>query len=96
MKQYQVSAAARTDLDEIWFYIAQDNVQAADKLIKAIISKFPKLATMPLLGRKRPELLSKLRSFPISRYVIFYIPMKNGIQVVRVLHGARDIPPLFE
>ncbi|MGH7989069.1 MAG: type II toxin-antitoxin system RelE/ParE family toxin [Limisphaerales bacterium] len=51
---------------------------------------------MPLLGREREELLPRLRSFPVSRYVIFYRPMENGIEVVRVLHGARDFPPLFE
>jgi len=83
-------------LDDIWSYIAQDNVQAADKVIKAIVSKFSKLTTMPLLGRRRSELTVELRSFPVSRYVIFYIPIKDGIQIVRVLHGARDLPPLFE
>ena len=96
MKQYRVSAAARTDLDDIWFYIAQDDVQAADKVIKVIISKFSRLAATPLLGRKRPELAAGLRSLPIFRYVIFYIPMEDGIQIVRILHGARDLPPLFE
>ena len=96
MKQYRVAGAARTDLDEIWFYIAQDNVGAADKFIHAIVSRFPKLAAMPQLGRRREELSSRLRSFPVGRYVIFYRPMENGIEIARVLHGARDFPPLFE
>jgi toxin ParE1/3/4 len=96
MKQFRVSPAARTDLDDIWFYIAQDNVEAADKLIDAIVARFPKLAAMPQLGRRREELSPRLRSFPVGRYVIFYRPLENGIEIARVLHGARDLPPLFE
>ena len=96
MNQYRVSDAARSDLDEIWFYIAQDDSDAADKFIRAIVSRFPKLAAMPQLGRQREELLPRLRSFPVGRYIIFYRPMKNRIEIVRVLHGARDLPPLFE
>jgi toxin ParE1/3/4 len=96
MKQFRISDVARSDLDEIWLYIAQDNLDAADKFIHAIVSRFPKLAAMPLIGRQREELSPRLRSFPVACYVIFYRPMKSGIEIVRVLHGARDFPPLFE
>ena len=96
MKQFRVSDVARSDLDEIWLYIAQDDLDAADKFIRAIISRFPKLAAMPLIGRQREELSPNLRSFPVSRYVIFYRPIEDGVEIVRVLHGARDFPPLFE
>ena len=95
MRQYRVSDAARSDMDEIWFYIAQDNVDAADKFIRVIVSRFPRLAAMPQLGRQREELSARLRSFPVGRYVIFYRPMEKGIEIARVLHGARDFPPLF-
>ena len=96
MNQYRVSDAARSDLDEIWFYIAQDNVDAADRFLRAIVSRFPKLAAMPQIGRAREELSPRLRSFPVGRYIIFYRPMENGVEIARVLHGARDFPPLFE
>ena len=96
MNPFRLSPAARSDLDEIWFYIAQDNPDAADKFIRAPVSRFPKLAAMPELGRRRKELASRLRSFPVGRYIIFYRPLENGIEIVRVLHGARDLPPLFE
>lgn len=96
MNHYRVSDAARADLDEIWFYIAQDNPDAADKLIRAIVSRFVALASMPLMGRLREELSANLRSFAVSGYVIFYRPMQKGAEIVRVLHGARDFPPLFE
>ena len=96
MNQYRVSDAARSDLDEIWFYIGRDNPDAADKLIRAIVSRFATLGSMPLMGRQREELSPGLRSFPVGRYVIFYRPMENGVEIVRVLDGARDFPPLFE
>jgi len=96
MNSFRLSPAARSDLDEIWFYIAQDNAEAADKFIRAIVSRFPKLTAMPELGRQREELAKHLRSFPVGRYVIFYRPMESGIEVARVLHGARDLPPLFQ
>jgi toxin ParE1/3/4 len=53
------------------------------------------LAGQPLLGRLRPELAPNLRSFPVDNHVIFYRPIDHGIEVARVLHGARDIDALF-
>ena len=95
MNQYRVAASARADLDDLWFYIAQDDPLAADKFIKHVVSRFTKLANWPQIGRRRSELAANLRSFSVGRYVIFYRPLGNGIEVVRVLHGARDLPPLF-
>jgi len=96
MNQYRVSAEARSDLDEIWLYIANDNPDAADKYIRAIVSRFPMLVSMPLIGRERPELSPRLRSFVVGHHVIFYRLFDGGIEIVRVLDGVRDLPPLFE
>lgn len=49
------------------------------------------LADHPQAGRERPELARGIRSFPVGRYIIFYQPTVSGIDVVRVLHGSRDI-----
>lgn len=51
---------------------------------------------MPKLGRERFDLAPELRGLPVGNYIIFYRPMKDGIQVIRVLHGARDLPSQFE
>jgi toxin ParE1/3/4 len=96
MNQYRVSDAARSDLEGIWLYIASDNPDAADKFIRALVSRFPMLASMPEMGRKREELSPRLRSLSVGNYVIFYRPMESGVEIARVLHGARDLPPLFE
>lgn len=79
------------DLADIWDYIADDSVQSADRLLDQIAAKLGLLAENPLLGRAREELMPRLRSFPMGHYVIFYMPQDDGIEVVRVLHGARDI-----
>lgn len=85
------TARAIIDLDEIWLYIAADNINAADGLIDAISETAFRLARQSLMGRARPELAENLRSFPAGRYILFYMPHAQGIELVRVLHGARDI-----
>jgi len=96
MSQYRISGAARADLDEIWFVIAQDDPLAADRFVHRLISRFPLLASTPYMGPARKELAPELRSFPVRKYIIFYRPIEGGVEIVRVLHGARDLPPLLE
>jgi len=90
------TARAEQDLEEIWFYIAVDNVGAADALLDEFDNSCRLLATQPKMGRAREELASGLRSFPVRRYVVFYRPLVDGIEVVRVLHGARDVTEIAE
>ena len=86
---------AEADLDEIWLYIAQDDPNAADRFLDLIEERCQLLAENPLMGRSRPELAPRLRSFPVRNYVIFYVPISNGIEIVRVASGFRDIDALF-
>lgn len=55
-----------------------------------------KLADFPQIGQNCEELAPGLPSFPVGHYLIFYLETSNGIEVVRVLHGARDIPAILE
>ena len=87
---------ALADLVEIWAYIAEDSIRQADAFAGRIDQQFRMLARQPNLGRERPELLEGLRSIPIGSYLIFYTPRPRGIEVVRVLHGARDLTLFFE
>jgi toxin ParE1/3/4 len=86
---------AQADIDEIWDFIADDSEERADSFIDTLDGKLQALAQNPKLGRHRDELAKGMRSFPVGRYVIFYLALADGIEVARVLHGARDLAPLF-
>ena len=85
------SPQAEIDIESIWQFIAEDNLRAADALIDRIEQALDMLAQNPFAGRARSELASKLRSFPVGNYIIFYVPESHGIGVVRVMNGRRDI-----
>ena len=87
---------AELDLLDIWDYIAADSPDRADDFLDRIESKLMTLAQNSGLGRKRPELLPDLRSFPIDNYVVFYQQIDGGIDVIRLLHGSRDIEETFK
>ncbi len=89
------SPEAENDLDEIWWYIAQDNPGNADKLIDEIEATCRKLARFTSMGRNRDELHPGLQSFPVSKYLIFYMSINGGIEIIRGLHGMMDIDALF-
>jgi len=91
-----VTPLARQDLSDIWDYLAENSVERADKLLALIHKKCLALAEFPEMGRARHELLVNLHSFAVRNYVIFYQPISDGIEVLRVLHGARDIPHVFD
>lgn len=91
-----ISAGAVEDLKDIWEYVSQHNESSASKLIKEIKNKFILLRDNPLVGREQNEYLVGLRSFVVKSYFIFYLPLDNGIDVLRVLHSSRDIENIFE
>lgn len=96
MPTVKVAAAAEEDLRKIWEYVAEHNPEAANKLIKEIAAKFAILRDHPHMGREQPRLLVNLRSFVVKNYFIFYQPFEDGIEILRVLHGSRDIESIFE
>jgi toxin ParE1/3/4 len=96
MAEVRKARIAEADLDEIWDYIAKDNPDAADGLIRDIETTCRRIARAPLLRRRRNELKVGIRTFAMGNCVIFYQPEEAGILVLRVLHGARDIEAAFE
>jgi toxin ParE1/3/4 len=61
------------------------------KQIARIGEIFEMLLENPLAGRERRELRAGLRSFPVGNFVIFYVPLPDGIEIIRVMHGRQDI-----
>lgn len=87
---------AKADLAEIWGYIAEDSEDRADAFIDVIDKKLSMLAENPCIGKARHELGEGIRSFPVGRYILFYRAISEGIDVIRVLHGARDLNAIFD
>ena len=94
--QTELSAFAKNDLNEIWEYIQQDNSEYADNLIKEFLQKFKMLAENPKLGKAQDRYFLNLRSFPYKKFIIFYVPTENGIEIFRVIHSSRNIKGLFD
>ncbi|MGB8472833.1 MAG: type II toxin-antitoxin system RelE/ParE family toxin [Candidatus Acidiferrum sp.] len=96
MSELRISPRASEDLLEIWSYIADDSETNADGFVDKIYETMELLVRQPGLGRRRDELSPAIQSFPVGRYVIFYRVRRNATEIVRVLHGARDIENIFE
>jgi toxin ParE1/3/4 len=95
VSEVRLGKEARLDLAAIWDHVAQDSPQAADRLNFVILEKCRLLAEFPHMGRDRSELARALRSFPVGSYLIFYRPLPNGVEVVRVMSGLRQLEAQF-
>jgi len=96
VSQLRISPRASSDLIEIWIYIADDSVANADAFIDKLYQAIQALGRQPGSGRHREELAPGIQSFLFGRYIIFYRAVTSGIEIVRVLHSARDIENIFE
>ena len=96
MSKYRLTPQARNDLFDIWSFIAKDDPEAADRVENTIYAACDLIAEVPLAGRIRPDLtLLPLRFWvvqPYPNYLIVYDPEKSPLQIIRILHGARNLP----
>lgn len=91
MTGYDLHPDARSDLDEIWEFIREDDLDAADRVIAEILSAIRALVPFPGQGRKRTDLTSRqLRFIVVHEYLIAYAPDEKPLLVVAVMHGKRS------
>ena len=91
-----LSPEADEDLIEIWGYLAREaSERVADRQLHEIDVACARLKAWPNSGRRRDELLTGMRSVPSRPYVIFYRIQDDAVEIVRVLHGRRDIASIF-
>ena len=82
-------------------YIRQHNPRAALRFLDAAEAMFRQLASMPGMGQRHETenpLYQELRCFPISKFpshIVYYKPLADGIIVIHVLHGSRDVDQIF-
>ena len=91
MTKFVLHPEARADLNEIWEYIAADNLDAADRVLEQIYDSLGALVGFPHQGHSRPDLTSRPLRFQVVRdYVIAYAPDETPLAVIAVLHGRRN------
>lgn len=92
----RLSKEAGRDIDAAWDYTAERwSAERADVLLDRFQERFCLLARFPESGRRRDEISSSLRSVPCSRFVILYQVFEDVLEIVRIVHGSRDIERLL-
>ena len=95
MPRLLITPEAELDLIEIGLYISVDSPTNAERFLDKLHTTMQRLSEFPGIGQRREELANSVRSFPEGNYLIFYTSVDDGIDVIRVLHGARDLRRLF-
>ena len=96
MSRYVLGLEAAADLDEIWDYIAQDSLDAADRWIERLFETFEGLAQTPRMGHSRKDLTAyPVLFWPVGAYLVIYRLRQPYIEIVAVTHGGRDVPALL-
>jgi antitoxin ParD1/3/4 len=97
---FQLTPQATEDLDAMWWFIAQDSRDAADRVELEIVAACRRLAKHPRMGTRRLDLTPlPLRFWTIPKfpnYVIVYRPETVPLQVVAVLHGKRNLKAVLK
>ena len=97
---YLLTPRALNDLDDIWKYVAADNMEAANRVELAILASCKALAGHPQLGSKRIEVTTlPVRFWAVPRYpnfIVVYRPETKPLQVIAIIHGKRDIGALLQ
>lgn len=91
MPQVRYTVRARRDLIDIWLEVTEDNPPAADDLYNRFEARAEILRRFPELGPLRPDIAPEARALVELPYLILYRIIPGGVQIVRVLHGARNI-----
>lgn len=97
MRRYRLSPKALRDLQSLHDYIAREgSAERADRMLDALVEAMDRLAEMPGMGRvRRTRRGAELRVWPVPPFLVFYRRAEASIEIVRVLHGARDADALL-
>ncbi len=97
MSRFELTPPDRADLLEIWIYLVENaSIDRADRVIASLQKAMNKLARTPGLGHLHHDLANEsLRAYVVYSYLIIYRPDERPLQIIRVLHGARDLASLL-
>jgi antitoxin ParD1/3/4 len=96
MKLFVITPRAKEDVNDIWDYIADDSIEAADRVLDALDDAMVNVSKTPGIGHWREELTDKRhRFFLVYSYLIVYRHETKPLQIIRVLHAGRDLQSIL-
>lgn len=87
---FRLLPQAEHDLLEIAEYIAVDDLGAADRQLHRLRDSFRRLSEFPELGTAHDDVRAGMRLLPVGSYLILYRIAREGVEIVRIVHGARE------
>jgi toxin ParE1/3/4 len=97
MANVNCTPLAEQDLTDIARYLVEksQSLAVAYRFLDSFEARCAQYSAQPELAEKCSDLGPDVRRFAIGNYVVFYRPTRGGIEILRVLHGSRDIPTAF-
>ena len=102
MKSFYIHPAANEDIIEQFTYLIEKNLNAADKFIDSVNQTVLRILELPKIGRLvtfENSQLEEARVWPVSNFEvikIYYRETEEEIEIIRVLHGKRDVQRILE
>ena len=96
MKRLVFAPLARDDLMSIGLYIADENPERAETFIAELEAKARQATERPLSFPERSDISPGLRAAIHGRYLLLFRDLGDEVRIVRVLHGARDLPRIID
>lgn len=96
--RFRLSPETQQDIRDICGYIARDSIDAARRVREEIRDACRRLAQHPQIGHRREDLTTRqdVLFWPVHSYLIVYRPDTQPLEVLRVLHGRRDVKRILE
>jgi toxin ParE1/3/4 len=96
MSQYLITAKAMQDLDEIASYLGDVSFESADRFLQEFDRRCIQLVSFPRSGKGYSQLRTDLRGISFKGYIIFYRILEDGIEIMRIIAGKRDLLSIFK
>lgn len=96
MSRYVINILASRDLNEIADYFTETSIDAGERFFREFNRKCQQLVTFPNSGKSYDTIRPSLRGISLQGYIVFYRVLEDGIEILRVVGGRRNLPSLFE
>ena len=94
--QVRLGREAIADISEIGLYIARDNPERAITFTQALRLRCRELGEFPFSAPLRSDFGPDIRIAPYRGYLLVYVVRADRVEIIRVIHGARDLSNLFD